>query len=284
MSVTILDGRAAREALIPGLVKKISDLGHVPLLAIIQVGDRPDSTAFIRAKQSFAKKIGVAEKHIHIPVTATQEEVMSAVQALNADDSIHGIIVQLPLPSHIDGDAVIETIDPRKDTDCLTSTNLKAAADTSTLVQPATARGIRELLMFYKIPLLRKTVAVVGRSKLVGAPIAEMCKKEGATVLVAHKGTEDVKSLTREADVIIVATGSPLLISTDHVKAGQVIIDVGITRTADSGIVGDVDFPTVKDIVSAISPVPGGVGPMTVFALFENLVDLSCLNSRQPIR
>jgi methylenetetrahydrofolate dehydrogenase (NADP+) / methenyltetrahydrofolate cyclohydrolase len=274
MSATILDGRATRDALIPGLQQKIADLGFVPTLAIIQVGERADSTAFINAKKSFAAKIGVLEKHVQIPETATQEEVISAVRLLNDDVNIHGIIVQLPLPTNIDGDTVIESIDPLKDTDCLTSANLKIAAAGLSDVQPATARGIKELLVHHSILLEGKRVAVVGRSKLVGTPIAEMCRKAGAEVVTAHRGTEDVKSLTQSADIIIVATGQPLLIGKGHVKRGQVIIDVGITRTADSGLVGDVDFNAVKEIVSAISPVPGGVGPMTVFALFENLVDL----------
>ncbi len=260
----------------PGLKEKIRSLSVVPNLVILQVGKRPDSTAFIRAKQKLAKELGILEQHLEVPETAAQDEVIETVKKLNADSTVHGIIVQLPLPSHMNVDEIIESIDPKKDVDGLTSFNMKALASGNSAIMPATARGIKEFLAFNEISIKGKTVTVVGRSKMVGKPIADMCKQEGAHVLVGHKGTSDADliSMTKKADIIIVATGHPLLITEDHVKTGQVVIDVGITRSADSGLIGDVDFESVKEIVFAISPVPGGVGPMTVFALFENLVDL----------
>jgi methylenetetrahydrofolate dehydrogenase (NADP+)/methenyltetrahydrofolate cyclohydrolase len=275
MPATLIDGRAAREALLPDLQKKISALKQVPTLAIVQVGERADSTAFIKAKQSFAKKIGVNEKHIHLSEKTSEAEVIEVVKSLNADSSVQGIIVQLPLPSGIDSDKVIESVDPAKDADCLTQVNMEAFKAGKSTIMPATARGIKELLGHNNISLTGKKVTVVGRSRLVGTPIALMCERAGAQVGIAHRATPDVPLLTANSDIVIVATGQPLLISLKHVKPGQVIIDVGITRTPDHGLVGDVDFDAVKEIVSAITPVPGGVGPMTVFALFENLVDLA---------
>lgn len=265
----IIDGRKTREELLPGLIEKIKKLPKAPTLAIIQVGNRPDSTSFIKAKKAFAKKIGVYEKHIQLPETISQKELLKTIAACNNDDEITGIIVQLPLPEGLDRDLAIDAILPRKDADGLTPTNTKSGA-----VIPATARGIRELLNHYKIGLARKKVTVIGRSMLVGKPIAAMCEREGAIVTVCHRQTLDLAKETKAADIIICAVGKQGLITAKHVKAGQVVIDVGINRNEEERLVGDVDFEAVKDIVSAISPVPGGVGPMTVLGLFENLVDL----------
>ena len=274
MQARILDGRVARTALTEGLKKKIESLSFVPKLAIIQVGERPDSISFINAKKLFAKNLGVDVVHITIKENADQNDVLQTIRNCNTDVGIHGIIVQLPLPERMDANKIIEAIDSRKDVDCLTSVNAEKARAGEATVIPATARGIRNLLKLNNIDLKGKVVAVIGRSNLVGTPIAEMCSREGVEVIICHKGTKDLAMETQKADIIIVATGNPMLITAEHVKADQVIIDVGITRTADSGLAGDVDFDAVKDIVAAISPVPGGVGPMTVSALFENLIDL----------
>lgn len=272
---TILDGRKTREELLPGLLEKIKKLKKVPTLAIIQVGDRPDSTAFIRAKKSFAAKIGVKEKHIQLPEHSSEDDIIHAVRKCNDDGSIQGIIIQLPLPEGISRDAVIDAIDPNKDADGLTAFNIKKWLEgRDDAVVPATARGIREMLEHYDIDLKGKRVAVIGRSMLVGKPIAAMCLNENATITICHSKTADLSLETKAADIIIVAAGKPGLIGKDHVKAGQVVVDVGISRTADGKLAGDVHFTEVEPIVAAISPVPGGVGPMTVFALFENLIDL----------
>ncbi len=277
MSAIILDGRKTREAIIPILTEKVRKLSRVPTLAIIQVGDRPDSTSFIKAKKAFAVQIGVNEKHIHLSETILQVDLIKKIKECNGDDSIQGIILQLPLPEHLDKKVCIESIDPCKDADGITSYSLEQwnKNATNSIVIPATARGIRELLAHYNIALKDKKVTVVGRSELVGTPIAIMCEKEGAIVTVCDSKTKDLVSSTKDADIIIVAVGKPKLISSEHVKMGAVVIDVGITKDLEGVIVGDVDFDTVKDVASAISPVPGGVGPMTVCALFENLVDLS---------
>jgi methylenetetrahydrofolate dehydrogenase (NADP+)/methenyltetrahydrofolate cyclohydrolase len=265
MSARILSGRTVRDSIVPELIRRVQDLSYTPTLAIIQVGDRPDSTAFIGAKKKFAQQIGVQEKHIQVPGSISEKELISIITQCNTDTSIHAIILQLPLPEHIDRTAAIEAISPDKDADGLTS---------GARVMPATARGIGELLNFYKISLSGKKVTVIGRSLLVGTPVADMCRKEGATVTVCHKGSIDMMKEIAAADVLIVAAGKEKLLGREHVRLGQVVIDVGINKTQDHRLVGDVDFENVKDIVAAITPVPGGVGPMTVCALFENIVDL----------
>jgi methylenetetrahydrofolate dehydrogenase (NADP+)/methenyltetrahydrofolate cyclohydrolase len=236
------------------LIKKIKGL----TLAIIQVGDRPDSISYIKAKNKFAEEIGAKIELIKFPITVTQSEVLSAIKSSTAN----GIILQLPIPDHLHKKELLDAIDPKKDVDGLgRGTHI-----------PATARGIKELLEFYTISLKDKKVTVMGRSDLVGKPVARMCEQEGAIVTVCYRETKDIPTLTKQADIVIVAIGQPKHVTSEFVRPGQIIIDVGINRT-NEGIVGDVDFNAVAPIVAAITPVPGGVGQMTVLALFENLVD-----------
>lgn len=236
------------------MIKKIKGL----TLAIIQVGDRPDSLSYIKAKNKFAEEIGVKTELIKFPITVTQAEVLNTIKTSKAD----GIILQLPIPEHLHKKELLDAIDPAKDVDGLGRGKYI----------PATARGIKELLEFYKISLKDKKVVVMGRSDLVGKPVAMMCEKEGAIVTVCHSQTKDIPAITKQADILIVAIGQPKHITSEFVKPGQIIVDVGINRT-EEGIVGDVDFNAVAPIVEAITPVPGGVGVMTVLALFENLAD-----------
>jgi len=272
---TLLSGTAARDALIPGLIDKIKALPRAPKLAIIQVGSRPDSNAYISSKKSFGAKIGVTVEHVALEEAISQKNLIGAIRVCNKDASIDGVIVQLPLPHTIDREAVIEAIDPAKDVDGLTSAQgKKFAAGASDAVTPATARGVKELLSFYKLGMAGKNVVIVGRSKLVGGPIAVIAKNEGAHVTICHSQTPDLAAETKKADILIVAVGKPGLITTDHVKEGSVVVDIGTTRATGDALAGDVDHEAVNDIVSAITPVPGGVGPMTVFGLFENLIDL----------
>ncbi len=259
----LLDGKIARAHYTDLLKSKISSSSVILHLVIIQVGNRPDSDAFIRSKKAFAQKIGARETHIQLPLESTQEEVQEKIRNANIDTSVHGIIVQLPLPPHMNPDVIVETIDPLKDVDGLTS---------STKFRAATARGIQELLDFYNISIKGKKVTVFGRSKLVGKPIADMCMKQGASVTVCSRETEGNLEKARTSDILIVAIGQPLFINKDFIHDGHIVIDVGITRVNDA-LVGDVDFNAVKDSVSMITPVPGGVGQMTVLALFENLYD-----------
>lgn len=284
MSTLIIDGRAAREALIPELAAQIKSLIKPPTLAIIQVGKLPDSTAFIKAKSAWATKLGVKIKHLALSESVTQAELIAKIKECNADATIQGIILQLPLPITIDRDAAIGAIEPKKDVDALTPYSVERWLEgREDSIIPATARGVKELLEYYKIDLNGKHVVVVGRSMLVGKPIAVFAENQNATVTVCHSKTSDLMAETKQADILIVAAGKPMLIGIDHVKGGAIVIDVGINTVkgekledeiAGRKLVGDVDFEAVKDVASAISPVPGGVGPMTVLGLFENLIDL----------
>jgi methylenetetrahydrofolate dehydrogenase (NADP+)/methenyltetrahydrofolate cyclohydrolase len=274
--MNILSGLTARDARIPALIEKVRTLSCPATLAIIQIGDRSDSAMYVKGKKTFAKKIGAEIRHIHLPETVSQGEVLKEIAQCNADVSIQGIIVQLPLPAHIDRAAMIEAVTPTKDVDGLTTINqTKLLQGDSSAIVPATARGIQELFSYYSISLIGKKVAVVGRSRLVGTPVAILCKKAGADVIICHSKTVDLAHETKQADIVVVAVGKPGLIGAEHLKQGAVVIDVGISNMPDGSLKGDVDVEAVKNIVSAITPVPGGVGPMTVLGLFENLVDAS---------
>ncbi len=268
-SMQLLDGKKAREHYVFLLTEKIKKLSFVPCLAIIQVGNRADSDSFIKSKKSFAQKIGVKEIHIQLDEKVAQKEILEIIKKYNNDKNTQGIIVQLPLPSHLNSEIIINSIAPQKDTDGLTQ---------NTKFMGATARGILELFDFYNIKLANKKVIVIGKSKLVGKPIALMCRSKKAIVTVCDSKTKNMNMVTKDADILIVAIGKANFIDEKYIKKGQIVIDVGITRHNNS-LVGDVNFNQVKDIVKMISPVPGGVGQMTVLALFENLID-ACYDVR----
>lgn len=270
----ILSGRIIKEEKTRSLATEVSALTCVPRLAIIQVGDRPDSSTYVLTKRAYAEKIGATTEYIHLDVSVTQDEVIHIIKGKNGDAQTHGIIVQLPLPEHLDRAAIVDCIDPTKDVDGLTTVNQdKMTRGDATGIVPATARGVMELMRYYRIELKGKKVAVVGRSRLVGAPIAWMCKNGGADVIVCHSQTPDLAHETGQADILIVAVGKAGLITDKYIKQGAVVIDVGINRTANGTLVGDVDHVSAVGVASAITPVPGGVGQMTVVALFENLID-----------
>lgn len=260
----LLDGRKAREHYIPLMAKRIAGLSFVPRLAIIQIGDREDSNAYVKGKKSFADKLGINIIHNKFPATVSENEILELISKYNNDKDIQGVLVQLPLPVGFDSDKIINSISPLKDIDGLVP---------NTKYMPATARGIKELLQFYKIELKNKKVTVVGRSKIVGKPTAIMFEQEKSIVTVCHSKTENIPEKTKNADILVVAIGKPNFINETYVSKNQIVIDVGITRHIEEGLVGDVDFKKVKDIVGMITPVPGGVGQMTVLALFENLID-----------
>lgn len=264
----LLDGKIAREHYVKLLTERVRNLSVTPCLAIIQVGNRPDSDAYVKAKKSFAEKMGIKVNHIQLDEKVGQDEVLEIIKKQNQDATTHGIIVQLPLPEHIKSELILESVDPKKDVDGLVC---------NTKFMAATARGVKELFKFYKIELQNKKITVIGRSKLVGSPIAQMCHEEGAIVTVCHSQTENIPEKTKSADIVIVAIGKPQLIDETYLSKGQIVIDVGITRHMEEGLVGDVNFERVKDMVGMITPVPGGVGQMTVLALFENLID-ACYN------
>ena len=309
---TILSGLVARGELKKPLAAKIKALqekrGGVPLtLAIIHVGDRADSTSYINGKKKFAAEIGAVVKIINFEEGIDQENIIAEIEKLNKEKEVDGIIVQLPLPNNLDTQVILDAVNLTKDADATSSINVKKWTvqglplyenTRATLVReykgypctsqgeplyPATARGVGELFDFYKISLKDKKVCVVGRSNLVGTPIAALCRAKGALVTVCHSKTTDLVKETLAANVIICAVGKAGLITAEHVHGGQVIVDVGLSRVMvdeKAKLVGDVDFEKVKEVIGengAITPVPGGVGPMTVLSLFENLVDCAII-------
>ncbi len=268
----ILFGDVVRDKIAKDLKKEISRLRSKPKLVIIQVDDVAESTVYIGRKVKFGQSIGALVDHVKLPKNIPQKELISQLSILNSDKSVHGIITQLPIPDSLDKDAVIETIDPKKDVDGLTSTNLKLLFEgKQNGLTPATTKGILTLLNFYKIPVAGKKVTIVGRSSLVGKPTAIYLLNHDATVSICHTKTKDLALETKTADILISAVGQPGLITKDHVRKDQVIIDVG-TTVVNGKLTGDVKFKEVSEIVAAITPVPKGIGPMTVVSLFENLL------------
>ncbi len=288
----ILDGKTLRDKGIERLKNVIEKSGQKPTLAVVQVGDLAESNAYIEQKRKFAEKIGAGFVHKKFPNNIAGHELIEEIHKLNQDKNIHGVIVQLPIPQNLYKQEIIDTILPSKDTDGLTTENKKRFEEgVPKAVVPATARGVLSLLRGYNIEVRGKKATVIGRSALVGAPIAKLLEREGASVTVCHRKTENISEKSRDADILIVAAGSPHLVTKDYVREGQVVVDVGINSVPRNSVsksvekleyeipkrqlVGDVDFEAVKNIVEAISPVPGGVGPMTVLSLFENLLEAS---------
>ncbi len=294
--VKILDGKKIQQKVIAELSTKIARIkGNKPTLVVIQVGTNAESSAYIERKKEMGKKIAANVIHIQLPEKITQKKLIEEIEAQNTNPNVHGILVQMPLPVHLDTHIILESINPHKDVDGLHSKSIHNWLTGNTNIKgfiPATARGVSELLSAYNISVLAKRVLVIGRSMLVGKPTAALLMSQGATVTIAHSHSKNLKELCAHADIIIVATGKAKLISSIHVKPWHIIVDVGInvvtsknslqkTKKLDEEIetkairtlVGDVDFDRVSPIVKAISPVPGGVGPMTIACLFENLLD-----------
>lgn len=289
---TILDGKKLSEIIIKKLKKEISGFKKKPALAIVQVGNLPQSNSYINRKKNFGADIGAVVHHIILPENITEKKLIECVDELNKRKDIHGIIVQLPIPKHLDKHAVLESIDPKKDVDGLHSINSALLYESASGghdpknirkgLLPATAKGIITLLKHYKIPLVGKKALVIGKSLLVGKPVAMLLLREDVTVTIAHSKTVDLDKLCRENEIIISAAGRAGLVGKKALKKGQVIVDVGTNAVSGPKtleevpkikLVGDVDFEAASRIVYAISPVPGGVGPMTVASLFENLVE-----------
>lgn len=280
----ILDGRVVRDEIAKNLTAKMTKLKTKPKLVIIQVADLAQSNTYITQKKLFGEKIGAIVEHQKYPETITQDKLVTHISSLNTNPMVHGIIVQMPIPEKLDKDEIIEAIDPKKDVDGLTSTNLKILWENRPQgYTPATTKGVITLLNYYKIPVSGKKVVVVGRSSLVGKPTALAFLNKDATVTVCHSKTKKLEEITRQADILIIAAGKPNLIGKEHVAKGQIVVDVGINviteskkledEISTSNLAGDVDFEQVSKIVAAISPVPGGCGPMTVASLFENLLE-----------
>lgn len=273
MSFTLLDGRKASQALLSELKPKVKELN--PYLVILQVGEDPASTSYITQKVKSCEAVGMRSQHRHLPADTDLQTLMAHIDELNADEDVSGFIVQLPLPEHLQPyvPQIIRQIDPKKDVDGFCAYNLGKMFLSTEFedLPPATPSGVIALLAFYNIPVEGKNAVVVGHSNTVGKPLSTMLLNRNATVTTCHIHTKDLALHTREADILAVAVGKPGLITADMVKEGAVVIDIGITRT-DDGLKGDVDFDAVQGKVSAITPVPGGVGPMTVASLIRNCV------------
>lgn len=242
-------------------------------LAVIQVGNDPASTVYVGNKKKACDYVGIHSLSYELPEMTTEKELLELIEKLNADEAVNGILVQLPLPSHINEDKVIQTISPKKDVDGFHPQSVGALSIGQPGFVSCTPAGIIQLLKRSGIEIDGKECVIVGRSNIVGKPMALLMLRENATVTVCHSHTKDLKEITKRADILIVAIGKPRFITREYVKEGAVVIDVGIHRGEDNKLCGDVDFADVEPIVSAITPVPGGVGPMTIAMLMNNCVD-----------
>jgi methylenetetrahydrofolate dehydrogenase (NADP+)/methenyltetrahydrofolate cyclohydrolase len=276
----ILDGKALADKIQIELTQTIAKLkdqvGRSPGLAVLMVGDNPASAAYVRNKEKSCVKVGITSFGKHFPSQTSQTELEEVIAQLNQDPKVDGILVQLPLPPHLDAVSLLHKIAPDKDADGLHAVNLGRLVRGETGLRSCTPAGVMRLLAEYKIPLQGKKAVVLGRSILVGKPMALMLLEANATVTIAHSKSQDLPDITKDADILIAATGIPGMISAEMVKPGAVVVDVGINRVNDSSgksrLVGDVQFEAIANVAEYITPVPGGIGPMTVAMLLQNTV------------
>ncbi len=284
MSATIIDGKAVAAEVKADVAKKVSELkekGIIPCLAVILVGNNPASVSYVTGKRKALAEAGMADKSMELPESTTEEELLKLIGELNADDTVHGILVQLPLPKHINEEKVTNAIDPKKDVDGFHPVNVGNLVTGGKGFLPCTPHGVLVLLKKAGIETNGKRAVVIGRSNIVGKPMTLLLSRRecNATVTMCHTGTKDLASITREADIIVVCTGHPHTLTADMIKEGAAVIDVGVNRIPDASkksgfrLVGDADFDTVKEKASFITPVPGGVGPMTIAMLIYNTLE-----------
>ncbi len=278
MTARIIDGKAAAAALRGRIAKTVGGLNFRPGLAVVLVGDDPASKVYVRSKDRAAAQVGIMARTIYLPADTTEAALLAQVGALNADPDIDGILVQMPLPAQIRVDAVLDAIDPAKDVDGLTPVSAGRLLAGRASLQPCTPRGVMHLLAEMELSGLR--AVVLGRSVLVGKPMAALLTNANATVTIAHSRTRDLAGECRRADLVVAAIGRPEMIRGDWIKQGAVVIDIGINRLADGRLVGDVDYAEAALIADAITPVPGGVGPMTIACLLENTVTAALIRRR----
>ena len=272
----IIDGKLTSATIKEELKEKVAKLkeeGKEVSLAVILVGEDPASTVYVNNKKKACEFIGIRSLSYELPKSTSQEELLELIGRLNTDDTVNGILVQLPLPKHIDEDAVIKTISPKKDVDGFHPESVGALCIGQKGFVSCTPAGIVELLKRYHVEIEGKECVIVGRSNIVGKPMALLMLRENATVTVCHSRTKNLKEVTKRADILIVAVGKPKLITAEYVKEGAVVIDVGIHRPEGKKLCGDVDYEEVSKIASLITPVPGGVGPMTIAMLMKNCVE-----------
>lgn len=271
----ILDGKMLRDKIFESLKAKLDKMQQKPTLAVILVGENPASQIYVRNKKKTAEKLGINSLSIEYPSDISEKELLNKIKELNSDEKVTAILVQLPLPAHINKNKIIDAILPQKDVDGLTPYNLgKLFSGEEPYVYPCTPKGILLLLDEYNIKLEGKNIVVVGRSNLVGKPVAQMLLKRNATVTMCHSHTKNLSEITKTADIIVSAVGKKV-IGEKMLKSDCVVIDVGIFRDENGKISGDVDFENVSKTAAYISPVPGGVGPMTIASLMLNTVELA---------
>ena len=273
----IIDGKKIADEIMEGLkprIQKLKKKNINPTLAIVLVGDDPSSKIYVTNKQKACEKTGISSNLYEFPESMKEEKLISLIQQLNNDRKIHGIIVQIPLPDHINENKILSLVSPEKDIDCLNPVNIGKLLIGDEHIAPCTPRGIIRMLEKMKIPVEKKNVVIINRSNIVGKPLAMMLTNRSATVTICHSKTKFLSQHTKKAEILITATGVPNLIKKDMIKEGIVIIDAGISYK-DGKVYGDVDFENVKDMASYITPVPGGVGPMTVAMILENTLILA---------
>ena len=288
MAAAIIDGKAIAKQVREEVGEQTTALaanGVTPGLATVLVGDDPASHVYVRSKRKACAEVGIKAWDHDLPASTPEQELLDLLDKLNADPQVHGILVQLPLPEHVDEQLVLDRVDPAKDADGFHPYNLGRLLVGERVVAPATPAGIQELLMRSNVETSGAEVVVVGRSNIVGKPLAALMMQKGpganATVTICHTGTKDLELHTKRADILVAAIGRAKAITGPMIRPGAVVIDVGINRT-DDGLVGDVDYEAAVDIASAITPVPGGVGPMTIAMLLQNTVALARRSASLP--
>ncbi|RHW38467.1 bifunctional methylenetetrahydrofolate dehydrogenase/methenyltetrahydrofolate cyclohydrolase FolD [Lysinibacillus yapensis] len=275
MSAVIINGKEIGQEIRKSVEKRVAELkeqGVTPGLAVILVGENPASQTYVRNKQKSCEAIGIYSELIKLPEEVSEEELLDQIRSLNTRESIHGILVQLPLPKHIDEDKVIATISPEKDVDGFSPISVGRMILGQETFLPCTPFGVMKLLEYSGIDIAGKHAVIVGRSHIVGKPMGQLLLQKDATVTYTHSKTKDLPSFTRQADILIAAVGQPNFITKEHIKPGAVVIDVGINRDDNNKLIGDVHFAEVEQVASHITPVPGGVGPMTITMLLFNTV------------
>ena len=272
----IIDGNAVSKPILEGLRSEVASLkskGITPGLAIVQVGEHPASQIYIEKKQAACQKLGIKNFDHPLPRTTSEEELIQLIKKLNNDKAVHGILIQLPLPKEINTHNVIESVLPIKDVDGFHPQNLGDLFSGNPTIVPCTPAGILELIRSTGIPISGKTAVVLGRSNIVGKPIAALLQQENATVTVCHSKTKSVPDIVKTADIVVAAIGKAKFVKGSWIKRGAIVIDVGINRTSDGQVVGDVDFEEASKVAGFITPVPGGVGPMTIAMLMRNTIN-----------
>jgi methylenetetrahydrofolate dehydrogenase (NADP+)/methenyltetrahydrofolate cyclohydrolase len=272
MSALLLDGRNCSRDLAPGLRRRIAALSQPPGLAVVLVGADPASQVYVGKKHERAERLGFFQRHHELPASTSQSELEALIADLNADKRVHGILVQLPLPGHLDSGRVLACIDPAKDVDGFQALNTGLLSQGHPRLVPCTPLGVMRLLSWAGVELAGKEAVVVGRSNIVGRPMAMLLEQANATVTLCHSRTRDLEAHIRRAEILVAAIGRPHAIPAAWVRPGAIVVDVGINRLPDGNICGDIELTPLLSTAAALTPVPGGVGPMTISMLMENTV------------